>query len=285
MMIRQWLGWRLMVLSLSALCWFSVAAAQASVLQKSPLQSWSDADYQWVAQRLFQNEANQNPAYLTFWSEHEPFPSLGIGHFIWIPAGVETPFLETFPQMVDFVSAHQPPPSWLQRLQQSNSFTPPWPDRSHFQQAQNSTELQQLRNWLLDTADWQARFIVQRLSQQLAERSQQLTQQQRSIFESQYQALLQTKQGIFALIDYSNFKGIGLNTKETYQGEGWGLMDVLLAMPASVHAEMAVSDFVATAKQLLQNRVNNARPGRNEARWLAGWFRRLDGYMDKESNE
>lgn len=277
-----------MVVCLSVLAWLSVQASQASqtsVSQKGLLHSLSDTDYQWVAQKLFQNEANQNPAYLTFWSEHEPFPSLGIGHFIWIPAGVETRFVETFPQMVDFVSAHQPPPNWLQALQQSSQFKPPWPNRSHFQQAQDSIEMQHLRDWLFNTADWQARFIVQRLSQQLVETSQHLTQQQRSIFESHLRALLQSKQGVFALIDYSNFKGIGLNAKETYQGEGWGLMDVILAMPSSADSKMVVRDFVVSAKQLLQNRVNNARHGRNEARWLPGWNRRLDGYLENESNE
>lgn len=279
MTVSQALIQRLLVLSLSALAWLPV---QASVSVADQMRSLTDADYQWVAQKLFQNEANQNPAYLTFWSAKEPFPSLGIGHFIWMPEGVDVPFEETFPEMVAFVSAHQPPPDWLQALQDSSQFKPPWPDRSHFQQAQTSLAMQQLRDWLLATADWQARFIVQRLSQQLAEKSQHLTQQQRSIFENHLRVLLQSKKGVFALIDYSNFKGIGLNIKETYQGEGWGLMDVLLAMPDTVTAETALPDFISTAKQLLKNRVKNARPGQNEAHWLPGWHRRLEGYLSNE---
>ncbi|PLA73806.1 hypothetical protein CYQ88_09295 [Hydrogenovibrio sp. SC-1] len=279
MTVRQGLIQRLLVVGLSVLAWLPV---QASVSLSDQMRSLSDADYQWVAQKLFQNEANQNPAYLTFWSAKEPFPSLGIGHFIWMPKGVDAPFVETFPEMVAFVSAHQSPPTWLQALQNSSQFKPPWPNRSHFQQAQDSIEMQQLRDWLFNTADWQARFIVQRLSQQFAEKSQHLIQQQRSIFENHLRVLLQSKKGVFALIDYSNFKGIGLNSKETYQGEGWGLINVLLAMPDAVTAETAVPEFVSTAKQLLQNRVENAKPDKNEAHWLPGWHRRLEGYLSNE---
>jgi len=279
MMVRQGLIQRLFVFGLSVLAWLPV---QASISVANQMRSLTSADYQWVAQKLFQNEANQNPAYLTFWSAKEPFPSLGIGHFIWMPEGVDAPFVETFPEMVAFVSAHQQPPAWLQVLQDSSHFKPPWPDRPHFQQAQNSLAMQQLRDWLLETADWQARFIVQRLGQQLAEVSQHLTPHQTQIVEQHLAALLQRKQGAFALIDYSNFKGIGLNIKETYQAEGWGLMDVLLAMPSAVTVETALPEFVSTAQQLLQNRVKNARPGRNEAHWLPGWTKRLEGYLSNE---
>lgn len=278
----------LAVLSLGVLSWPPVQAAQTAHAKTQvadavadKLQALTDADYHWIAQKLYQNEASQNPAYLTFWHPQEPFPSFGIGHFIWIPAGVDAPFVETFADMVTFVSAHRSPPAWLQVLHSSSQFKPPWRDRSHFQQAQNSIEMQQLRDWLLATADSQARFIVQRLVQQLAQVSQRLTQHQQALFNRHLMALLQTKQGVFALIDYSNFKGIGLNAKKTYQGEGWGLVEVLLAMPSSVTAEQAVPKFVLTAKQVLQNRVKNARPGQNESHWLPGWYKRVEGYLNE----
>lgn len=244
----------LAVLSLGFLSWLPVQAAQTAQAYDTKaqvadavadkLQALTDADYHWIAQKLYQNETSQNLAYLTFWHPQELFPSFGIGHFIWIPAGVDVPFVETFADMVTFVSAHRSPPAWLQDLYSSPQFKPPWRDRSHFQQAQNSIEMQKLRDWLLATADSQARFIVQRLVQQLAQVSQRLTQHQQALFNRHLMALLQTKQGVFALIDYSNFKGIGLNPKETYQGEGWGLVEVLLAMPSSVTAKQAVPKFM-----------------------------------------
>ena len=42
-----------------------------------------------------------------WWNPGEEFPSLGIGHFIWYPAGVDGPFIESFPRLLAFLSARQ----------------------------------------------------------------------------------------------------------------------------------------------------------------------------------
>jgi len=78
-------------------------------------------------------------------------------------------------------------------------------------------------------------------------------------------------------MDYVNFKGEGINPQERYQGRGWGLLQVLLAMTGADTAT-AVAAFSDAAKELLQHRVQLAPRERHEDRWLAGWFARLDSY-------
>ena len=46
-----------------------------------------------------------------------------------------------------------------------------------------------------------------------------------------FERLEATAAGTFALIDYVNFKGEGTLETERYNGEGWGLLQVLEAMP------------------------------------------------------
>ena len=59
----------------------------------------SPAQLQRVGQRIWQNECAGSVAGLTSWNAGEDFASLGIGHFIWYPAGRRGPFEESFPQL------------------------------------------------------------------------------------------------------------------------------------------------------------------------------------------
>ena len=82
--------------------------------------------------------------------------------------------------------------------------------------------------------------------------------------------------GTFALIDYVNFKGEGVKPSERYKGEGWGLLDVLTNMEQG----NATQAFARSASSVLERRVKNAPPERNESRWLAGWKARVRSYAD-----
>ena len=82
--------------------------------------------------------------------------------------------------------------------------------------------------------------------------------------------------GLYALIDYINFKGLGTSPKEAYKGKAWGLKQVLLGV--SPTSEDIVAAFVESAKQTLAARVQNSPPERNEQRWLKGWLNRLSSY-------
>ncbi|MDG6777949.1 hypothetical protein QCB44_04425 [Thiomicrorhabdus sp. zzn3] len=255
------------------------------------IASLSTDDYQWIGQRIYQNECAGQPRYLTHWGKGEEFPSLGIGHFIWLPKGVEVPFEQTFPKLFDFVSASKPAPAWLEVLRKqsgsSADFYAPWSNRQQFEQAWSSSELSSLRDWLLQTQELQARFIVQSFEARWDKALQSLDSHEQQILTQELSKLTAFKQGQFAVIDYFNFKGIGGNSKEQYQGEGWGLIEVLHNLnrnydSASLNETQRLQAFVDSAKQRLELRVKLAPKERKESRWITGWFKRLDGYLMNE---
>ena len=129
------------------------------------LPSLSDASYDWIGSRIYQNEANGEADKLTHWNEGEDFPSLGIGHFIWFPRGIDAPFDEQFPGMVSFVRQNTPDnlqmPDWLQELE---PFDAPWISKKQFDQVRSSPEMSALRTWLVETQQYQARYIVSALN-------------------------------------------------------------------------------------------------------------------------
>ncbi len=98
-------------------------------------------------------------------------------------------------------------------------------------------------------------------------------QQQR--INKQLQVLTATPEGVFTLFDYVNFKGEGLSDKELYQGQGWGMKQVLLNMP--LQYDNALRAFGLAADEVLTRRVKNAP--RDEFMWLAGWRARIYAYQ------
>ncbi|MDG4812870.1 hypothetical protein P8629_07605 [Hydrogenovibrio sp. 3SP14C1] len=261
-------------LFLNGVAWSNPISQPAQVVV-SKIQQLDAAEYDWIARRIYQNEANQNPKYLTYWSKSEPFPSFGIGHFIWIPKKLNVPFVETFPKMVAFVSQYEAAPVWLNQL---SPFNPPWQNRAEFYQAWSKTKLTQLRDWLQRTQSLQAQFIAHQLIQKLEQQIQTLHPVEAAFFWQKIIRLIEDKRGLFAMIDYYNFKGLGANAKEQYQGKGWGLVDVVLAMDPEQSGSV-LKQFIASAKRLLAQRVNLSPPERNETRWLKGWYKRLDSYL------
>jgi hypothetical protein len=65
---------------------------------------------------------------------------------------------------------------------------------------------------------------------------------------------------------------------ERYQGQGWGLRDVLLEMRGQPRAAAAANEFSEAAKRVLRRRVGNAPASRKESRWLPGWINRCETY-------
>lgn len=251
----------------------------ANPQQALNLEAFAPEDYQYLAQKIFKNEANSNPKYLTHWNEGEGFPSMGIGHFIWLPESLkqgQVVFEETFPQMVAFVSHKSPPPMWLKTL---NPFEVPWENKAEFDGAWSKIELLELRKWLLETQAAQAEFIAQQFQSKWQTKIASLPIAQQRKLRQALNELMQSKQGLFAVLDYYNFKGLGFNPKEQYQDNGWGLMDVLIDVPSSSNASEALNNFVISAKHRLTQRVQNSPIARNENRWLKGWFVRLDHYL------
>ena len=236
----------------------------------------SHSDALKVGKRVWQNECNGTISGLTSWNQGEDFASLGIGHFIWYPKERRGPFEESFPKLVSFVSNRGAKlPTLLLGVVRGQ--TCPWNSRSEFLKAQNTTEMNQLRRFLVDTIDLQAEFLVARLEAALPKMLAEAAPADRINVQQQFERLTKTPQGCYALIDYVNFKGEGVLHTERYQGQGWGLLQVLEAMHGNSDSG-APDEFARAAKVVLTRRVQNAPPGRHESRWLTGWLRRVNSY-------
>ena len=198
----------------------SVMDVTAIVLSKTELD--------WIGQQIFRNECSAKEACLVHWNEGEAFPSLGIGHFIWYPSAVEDRFVESFPALVRYMAERDAPlPSWLARL---DPFDAPWPDRAAFLKVADSARVAELREFLLSTRDLQADFIAQRASRSLLRVVQAAPDAQQPRVNRHLDELIGTPGGVYAVVDYVNFKGEGLSSTEQYKGEGWGLLQVLITM-------------------------------------------------------
>ena len=238
--------------------------------------SLSHSDALKIGKRVWQNECNGTVAGLTSWNQGEDFASLGIGHFIWYPKGRRGPFEESFPKVVNFISSRGAKlPAVLLDAGAGNAC--PWNSRAEFVRAQHSVEMNQLRRFLADTIDLQAEFLVARLEAALPKMLAEAAPTDRLNVQQQIERLTKTPQGCYALVDYVNFKGEGVLHSERYQGQGWGLLQVLEAMHGNSEAE-AADEFARAATAVLTRRVHNSPPERHESQWLTGWLRRVNSY-------
>jgi hypothetical protein len=257
---------------LSSLVFLAYVAAGSQLLSGITL---SHGDALRIGKRIWQNECNGTVAGLTSWNEGENFASLGIGHFIWYPKGQRGPFEESFPKLVAFISSRGVK---LPELFSGASDLPcPWNSRAEFLRAQQTPEMKQLRQFLADTVDLQTEFLIGRLENALPKMLAEAAPSDRANVQQQFERMASTRQGCYALTDYVNFKGEGVLHTERYQGQGWGLLQVLESMHASSSAA-AVDEFSRSAKAVLIRRVRNAPAQRRESRWLSGWIQRVNSY-------
>jgi hypothetical protein len=233
----------------------------------------SRADASRIGKKIWQNECNGTVAGLTSWNEGENFASLGIGHFIWYPRGARGPFEESFPKLVHFISARGaklPAP-----LLTSSEPACPWNSRTEFLAAENTPPMKQLRQFLVDTVDLQAQFLVARLEAALPKMTAEVAPASRATVERKFYRVAATPQGCYALVDYVNFKGEGVLETERYRGQGWGLLQVLEEMERD---DSALESFARSAETVLRRRVQNSPLERRESRWLPGWLNRIATY-------
>jgi hypothetical protein len=236
----------------------------------------SHSDALKIGERVWQNECNGTISGLTSWNQGEDFASLGIGHFIWYPKERRGPFDESFPKLVSFVSSRGAKlPTLL--LGVGTGAPCPWNSRAEFLRAQNTSEMKQLRRFLADTIDLQAEFLVARLQAALPKMLAEAAPAERTNVQQQFERLTKTPRGCYALVDYVNFKGEGVLHTERYQGQGWGLLQVLETMQGNSEAS-ATEEFARAAKEVLTRRVHNSPPERHESQWLTGWLRRVNSY-------
>jgi hypothetical protein len=226
-----------------------------------------------VAEKIWHNECGSKTEELTHWKKGEEFASVGIGHFIWYPAGKRDRFQETFPELLEFMENKGAIlPAWLKSCR-----TCPWNSREEFYQNIQSPEMETLSRFLFETKSLQAEFIVNRLEKTLPSMVDTLPDAEKKRVRIVFDRLSETPAGLYALIDYLHFKGEGTLPSETYNGQGWGLLQVLFRLNPS--SENLLVDFVREAKAVLSNRIQNSPPERNEEQWKKGWFNRIDNYL------
>jgi hypothetical protein len=233
----------------------------------------SDAQKAAIGRKIWQNESGGRVAGLTAWNAGEEFPSLGIGHFIWYPAGFNGPFEESWPRFVEFAARQGKNPPAVARHRHS-----PWRTRGDFQRAFDGPEMAGLRQWLASNVEVQTDFIIMRSRAALPKILAAAPPQRRARIEANYHKVASTPQGTYALIDYVNFKGEGVNPRERYGGEGWGLLQVLDGMRETTAGPAAAREFGESAKRTLSRRIANSPADRGERRWEAGWHNRCDTY-------
>jgi len=250
---------------------FIAVLAAIALAGKASAVSLSDQELEAIGRRIWQNECGGRRDGLTSWNAGEQFASLGIGHFLWYPKGVTGPFDAAFPRLARHLATNGAAvPEWV--LDRPC----PWSSRADFLADFRSPRMEELRRLLAGTVRLQSQFIVERMEASLPKMLEAAPAAQRENVRAQFQRMLGSSAGVFALIDYVNFKGEGTQETERYQGEGWGLLQVLAGMSGS--GPGAVGEFAVTAAKVLTRRVANSPPARGEARWLTGWKNRVRGY-------
>ncbi len=243
--------------------------AAACVPPSAPAAAASRVDTAALGRKIWANECGGSVQGLVSWNAGEAFPSLGIGHFIWFPAGVQEPFAESFPGFVRYARAcGVSVPAYFDG-------SAPWADKGAFM-ADRSGRADAMRRWLASHLEIQVRYIMARSRAALPAMAQQ-SRNPRAV-TLRYQALAATTQGMYCLVDYVNFKGEGTKASEYYRGQGWGLLQVLEEMQGFPQGSAATAEFSRAAGVVLRRRVANSPAERGEKRWLAGWLNRCATY-------
>lgn len=232
--------------------------------------STASVNVRWLSERIWANECAGSVQGLVSWNAGENFPSLGIGHFIWYPSGVEGPFDESLPRFVAYARSRgvQVPAYFYGEA--------PWPNKAAFE-ADSSGLADKMRQWLAAHVELQTRFIMARSRAALPKMMRRSSKP--AAVQAHYNALACTTQGMYCLVDYVNFKGEGTKESERYNGCGWGLLQVLETMQGNPQGRAATAEFSRAASEVMRRRVANSPASRGERRWLPGWLNRCKSYQ------
>jgi len=254
------------------------AQTSVSTEKKDIFANISKSELNAIGEKIFKNEAAGKKENLVYWNEGENFPSLGIGHFIWYKQGEPGIFEESFPQLVEFLKSKNVK---LPKIMAENKYSP-WKSREELINLQTKkipdSDIEELTNFLYDNKDLQVMFIFKRLEASL-EKMMAVSSNKENV-RKQFYRVASSQNGLYPLIDYVNFKGEGINPNERYNGQGWGLLQVLENMKGTETGKAALTEFTNSAKFVLQRRVNNSDPSKNEKKWLQGWLNRCNTYAE-----
>ncbi len=231
-----------------------------------------------IGVKIWYNECGGTVSGLTSWSYGENFASLGIGHFIWYPYNENQTFSESFPALLHYMEQHGiAVPQWLQ-----GNWSPycPWNNRLEFLTAENSARMIELREFLLSTIPIQTQFMISRMEMALPRMLASMPPTERPYIRDQFYRIAATPVGVYALVDYVNFKGIGVSLNDYYDPQGWGLAQVIEEMKYAPGDMTTMQAFTWAANQVLTRRVVNALPRHDYTIWLDGWRNRLRTYLE-----
>lgn len=229
-----------------------------------------------IGDKIFQNESGGRIDQLVHWNHREDFASMGVGHFTWYPAGRRARFGNTFPGLLDHLQKNGVQlPHWVQRARFEGA---PWRTREQLMAAKNTQQVRDFSQLLYKTRHLQAKYIMDRAMRAMPRLVKKTPSHLRGQVANNLNAVANTPGGRYVLIDYVNFKGEGLNRSGGYKGQNWGLLQVLEEMNPAQPGQQALNQFADAAMRVLERRVRNSNPARNERKWLAGWRNRTNTY-------
>ncbi len=230
-----------------------------------------------IGKQIWQNEASCREDFLTFWSEKESFPSLGIGHNIWFPEGHPNKYSQGFPLLCKYLKNHNVTfPEWLEESLQTGA---PWKSRTDFYN--DTARLKELRQLLVATIALQVQFMIDYLQYKLPEIIDTAPADQREKLTRHIDLMLASPLGTYILVDYLNFKGDGINPAEKSNGQYWGLLSVLQSMPDNLTHENVTKAFAISAAKKLLQLIENSAPEYKRLCFFGGWMARLNTYTKK----
>lgn len=256
------------------LCIFSVSVAGRVAAEDALPLGPKQLDC--LQEMIFFNECSCRPERMLTWRADEDFPSFGLGHFIWYPKGKKGPYRALFPEFLSYLEKREIAiPAWIVTLPTREA---PWQDRKEFLDDLSSERMTSLKNFLDRTRGYQTEFMVQRIEGVLPRMLATVPEQERPAIELKFKEISEAPSGMFALIDYVNFKGEGILETERAQGQGWGLLQVLEAMQVPEKKEAALKEFVRAAVKVLEARARNAPSENHYSERLGGWKARVRNY-------
>ncbi|EDN69366.1 conserved hypothetical protein [Beggiatoa sp. PS] len=224
-----------------------------------------------IGQQIWINESLGKISGLIAWNEQDNFASVGIGHFSWYPKNSQEQLLGTWLDLLDFLQEQSVSiPKWLKSAQYC-----PWKTHKEFLRYQRHYQMNSLRELMKNTIPQQVQFMVKDLEQALPRMLEILsTEKQREHVRNQFERVAQTPNGIYALLDYVNFNGEGIEPNEG--GQKWGLLQVLEQMPKDFAPEDATKEFADAAEIILASHIQSMEHDKEHR--LLNWKTRIATY-------
>lgn len=246
---------------------------------KPDIRIVSEKELKLIADLVYQDNLSSRKD-LIHWYDGENFASLGIAGFTWYPQGTKANFGNTFPELLNYLDRRG---ITLPEGFKNQDYSP-WHNKEDMNNYKFTKQGKELELFLYKTRLLQAEFMVDRVRRALPKLVESAPVEVRPLVTNNLNAIANTPGGWYALIDYINFKGEGLNRSGGYKGQNWGVLQVLEEMKPSSPGLQALNEFADSAMRVLERRVRNSPPEHNEIRWLAGWNRRVNTYRQIPSN-